>query len=93
MPNPQSGAAQPTQDYPQATSNLLEFLLALRRGKGQEPLTITTIGAKDKHIPPLDDLCCTKQSRWWQLQRLTSESRSETQSPSASRCNHSKQCT
>ena len=32
MPNPQSGAAQPTQDGdPQATSNPLEYLLALRR--------------------------------------------------------------
>jgi hypothetical protein len=93
MPNPQSGAAQPTQDYPQAMSNLLEFLLALHQRKGQEPLTITTIRAKDKHLPPLDDPRCTKQSRWWQLPRLTSESNSETQSPSASRCNHSKQCT
>ena len=41
MPNPQSGAAQPTQDeVPQATSNPLEYILALRREKGQEPLTI-----------------------------------------------------
>ena len=33
-PNPQSGAAQPTQDEdPQAMSNPLEYLLALRRGK------------------------------------------------------------
>jgi hypothetical protein len=38
--NPQPGAAQPTQvGDPQATSNLLEYLLALHRGKGQEPLT------------------------------------------------------
>ena len=30
-PNPQSGAAQPTQDEdPQATSNPVEYLLALR---------------------------------------------------------------
>ena len=33
-PNPQSGAAQATQDGdPQAKSNPLEYLLALRRGK------------------------------------------------------------
>ena len=33
----------------QATSNPLEYLLGLRRGKGQEPLTITMIGAGDNH--------------------------------------------
>ena len=33
-PNPQLGAAQPTQDEdPQATSNPLEYILALCRGK------------------------------------------------------------
>jgi hypothetical protein len=38
MPNPQSGAAQPTQDEdPQATSNPLEYLLALHRGKVKNP--------------------------------------------------------
>jgi hypothetical protein len=40
----------------QATSNLLEYLLALRSGKDQEPLIITTIGAGDNHLPPVDDL-------------------------------------
>jgi hypothetical protein len=40
-PNPQSGAAQPTQNGdPQATHNPLEYILALHRRKGQEPLTI-----------------------------------------------------
>ena len=33
----------------QATSNSLKYLLALCRGQGQEPLTITTIGAGDNH--------------------------------------------
>jgi hypothetical protein len=38
MPNLQSGAAQPTQDgNPQATSNPLEYLFALRRGKVKNP--------------------------------------------------------
>ena len=38
MPNPQPGAAQPTQDGdPQATSNPLEYLLTLRRGKVKNP--------------------------------------------------------
>ena len=37
-PNPQSGAAQPTQDGdPQATSNPLEYLLALYRRKVKNP--------------------------------------------------------
>jgi hypothetical protein len=37
-PNPQSGAAQPTQDRDsQATSNPLEYLLALHRGKVKNP--------------------------------------------------------
>ena len=49
-PNPQSGAAQPTQDRdPQATSNPLEYLLVLHREKVKnhsqspwsEPKTIT----------------------------------------------------
>ena len=73
----------------QATSNPLEYLLALHRGKGQEPLRITMIGAEDNHQPPLDDPRCSKPSRWWQPPRVTSESRSETRTPSASRCNHS----
>jgi hypothetical protein len=38
MPNPQPGAAQPTQDEDlQATSNPLEYLLALRREKVKNP--------------------------------------------------------
>ena len=37
-PNPQSGAAQPIQDGdPQATSNLLEYLLAIRQEKVKNP--------------------------------------------------------
>ena len=37
-PNLQSGAAQPTQDgNPQATSNLLEYILALHRRKVKNP--------------------------------------------------------
>ena len=37
-PNPQSGVAQRTQDQdPQATSNSLKYILALRRGKVKNP--------------------------------------------------------
>ena len=37
-PNPQSGAAQPTQDKDkQATCNPLEYLLALHQGKVKNP--------------------------------------------------------
>jgi hypothetical protein len=64
-PNPQSDVAQSTQDkdhtsYEQSTR--VPFGSPL--GKGQEPLTITMIGAGDKHLPPLDDPRCTKPSRW-----------------------------
>jgi hypothetical protein len=39
MPNPQSGAAQPTQDEdPQAMRNPLELSLALHRGRHKNPL-------------------------------------------------------
>ena len=72
----------------QATSNLLKYILALRRGKVKNP-SITTIGAGDNHQPPLDDPRCSKPSRWRQPPRVTSESRSKTQTPSAFRCKHS----
>ena len=93
-PNPQSGTAQLTQDedhtsYEQSTR--VPFGSPLE--KGQEPLTITTIGAGDKHLHALDDPRCTKPSRWRQPPRVTSESRGKTQSPGVSKCNHSKQCT
>ena len=58
-------------------------------GKGQEPLTITTIGARDSHHPPLDDPRCSKPSRWQHPPRVISESHSKTRTPSASGCNHS----
>jgi hypothetical protein len=93
-PNPQSGAAQPTQDEDHTSheqSTRVPFSSPPR--KGQEPITITTIRAGDKHLPPLDDPRCSKPFRSQQTPRVTSETRSETQSPSASRCNHSKQCT
>ena len=89
-PNPQSSAAQPTQDEDHISckqSTRVPFGSPSR--KGQEPLAITMIRAEDKNLPPLDDPRCTKPSRWRQPPRETSESRSETQIPSASRCNHS----
>ena len=49
-PNPQSGAAQPTQDEDHTSheqSTRVPF--GAPPGKGQEPLTITTIGAGDNH--------------------------------------------
>jgi hypothetical protein len=89
-PNPQSGATQPTQDEDHTSheqSTRVSF--GSPSGKGQEPLTITTIGSRDGHVPPLDDPRCTRPSRWRQPPRETSETHSETQSPSASTCNHS----
>ena len=64
-PNPQYGAAQPTQDEDHTSheqSTRVPF--GSLSGKGQEPLTITMIEARDKHPPPLDNPRCTKQSRW-----------------------------
>jgi hypothetical protein len=88
--NPQLGAAQPTQaeDHPSHEQSTRVPFGSLP-GKGQEPLTITTIRAEDKHLPSLDDPHCTKPSRWRQPPSETIESRSETQSLIASRCNHS----
>jgi hypothetical protein len=89
-PNPQWGVAQPTQDEDHTSheqSTRVPFGSPL--GKGQEPLTITTIGAGDNHQPPLNDPCCSKPSRWRQPPSVTSESRSKTRTPSASRCKHS----
>ena len=71
-PNPQPGAAQPTQDedhtsYEQST----RVPFGSPSGKDQEPLTITTIGAKDKHLPPLNDAPITGPSRCRQTPRVT----------------------
>jgi hypothetical protein len=88
-PNPQSSAAQLTQNEDHTSheqSTRVSF--GTPPEKGQEPLTITTIRAGEKHLPPFDDPRCTKRSRWRQPSRETSESCSETQSPSAFRCNH-----
>ena len=90
MPNPQWVPAQPTQDEDHISheqSTRVPF--GSPPGKGQEPLTITTIRARDKYLPPLDDPRCTKPSKWRQPPRVTSESHSETRTPSTSRCNYS----
>ena len=89
-PNPQYGAAQPTHDEDHTSheqSNRVPFGSPL--GKGQEALTITTIGARDNHQPSLNDPHCSKLSRWQQPPRVTSEYRSKTWKPSAFRCKHS----
>ena len=89
-PNPQSGVAQPTQDDDHTShEQFTRVPFGSPSGKGQEPLTITTIGVGDKHLPPLDDPRCSKPSGWRQQARVTSKSRNETLTPSASRCYHS----
>ena len=88
--NPQSGATQPIQDEDHTSheqSTRVPFSSPSR--KGQEPLTITMIGARDNHHPPLSNPRCSKPSRWRQPLRVTSKSHNETLTPSASRCNHS----
>jgi hypothetical protein len=93
-PNLQPGAAQPTQDKDlQATSNPLEYLLALYRGKVKNPSQLPRLEPETITFLHSTILAAPKSSRWRQPPRVTSESRNETQSPSASRCNHSKQCT
>ena len=80
--NPQQGAAQPTQDEDHTShKQFTRVPFGSLPGKGQEPLTITMIGAGDNHQPPLDDPRCSKPSRWRQPPRVTSESRSETRTP------------
>ena len=89
-PNPQPGAAQPTQDGdPHATSNLLELPFVISHGEGTRTPHNSPIRARDKHHPLLNDPRCSKLSRCRQTLRVIREIRSETQSPSASRCNHS----
>ena len=84
------GAAQPTQDEDHTSHKQFNRVpFGSLPGKGQEPLTITTIGTEDNHQPPLNDPHCSKPSRWCQPPRVTSESHSETRTPSASRCKHS----
>ena len=78
-PNPQSGAVQPTQDEDHTSheqSTRVSF--GSPPGKDQEPLTITTISARDNHHPLLDDPCCSKSSRWRQPPRVTTKSHSKT---------------
>ena len=59
--NPQWGAAQPTQDEDHTShEQFTRVPFGSPSGKGQEPLTITMIGAGDNHQPPLDDPRCSK---------------------------------
>ena len=63
-PNPQSGVAQPIQDEDHISheqSTIVPF--GYPSGKGQETLTITMIGARDKQLPPLNEPRYTKSSR------------------------------
>jgi hypothetical protein len=88
-PNPHWGATQPTQDKDHTSheqSTRVPFGSSPK--KGQEPLTITTIGVGDNHQPLLEDPRCSKPSRWQQPPRVTSEICSETRTTSASRCKH-----
>ena len=72
MPNPQPGAAQPTQDEDH-TSHKQSTRVAFGAlpGKAQEPLTITMIGARDNHLPSLDDTPIIGLSRCRQTPRVT----------------------
>ena len=70
-PNPQSGATQPTQDEDHTSHDQsTRVAFGSLPGKAQEPLTITMIGAKDNHLPPLDDPPITGPSRCRQTPRV-----------------------
>ena len=74
-PNPQQGAAQPTQDKDHTShEQFTRVSFGSPPGKSQEPLAITAIRVRDNHQPPLDDPRCSKPSRWRQPPRVTSES-------------------
>jgi hypothetical protein len=61
-PNTQLGAAQPIQDEDHTShEHYTRVPFGSLLGKGQEPLTITTIGAGDNYQPPLADPRCTKR--------------------------------
>ena len=82
-----------TRTYPQVrslndTSNPLELPFGSPPGKAQDP-SQSPEPATNNHQLVTILLRCSKPSRWWQPPRETSESHSETQIPSASRCNHS----
>ena len=71
-PNPQSGAAQPTQDGDHTSpEQFTRVAFGALPGKAQEPLTITMIGSRDDHLPSLDDPPITGLSRCWQTPRVT----------------------
>ena len=80
--------------YPQVrqlndTSNLLELPFGTPPGKVQLPSQSPEMATNNHQLMPIF-LRCTKPSRWWwQPPRVTSESGSETRTPSSSRCNHS----
>jgi len=92
VPNPLSGAAQPTQNRdPQATSNPLELPLTLRRGTQKNPSQSPELATNyHQHVSKL--LRCFKPSRWWQPPRVTRNPQPP-RSPSATRCNHSSKYT
>ena len=63
-PNPQPGAAQPTQDGdPQATINPLEFSFMISHEGGTRTPHNPPIEARDKHHPLLNNPRCSKPSR------------------------------
>ena len=71
-PNPQSGAAQPTQDGDHTShEQSTRVAFGAPPGKAQEPLTITMIRAEDNHLPSLDDPPITRLSRCWQTPKVT----------------------
>ena len=78
----------PASEVLNDTSNPLELPFGAQPGKVQIPSQSPEMATNNHQLVPILHRC-TKPSRWWQPLRATSESRSKTRIPSASRCNHS----
>ena len=70
-PNPQLGAAQPTQDGDHTShEQSTRVAFGAPPGKAQEPLTIIMIRARDNHLPSFNDPPITGPSRCRQTPRV-----------------------
>ena len=78
----------PTSEVTQWHEQSTRVTFRCSAGEGTNPLTITGDSHNNHQLMPILHRC-TKPSRWWQPPRETSEIRSKTWIPSASRCNHS----
>ena len=79
---------RPTSEVTQWHEQFTRVTFRHSAGEGTTPLTITE-GGHEQSPTHADPSPLLQPSRWWQPPRETSEIRSATWIPSASRCNHS----